>query len=345
MAPTATQACPAMTGSTDGRLLWVDVAKTIGIFLIVFSHADQNGYTESFLWTFHVPLFFFVSGYLMRDQPPDEFLRGVGRKLLLPYVYSYILITLISLPLRPGADLEWLGRTLAGIVYGTHSYPYFVNDALWFLPSLITVEILYVFCMRRLALSYLVFLAASYALFRQHYLDLFLSIDLSLLGLNYFLAGTLARRLDVLRPLEDSRPRLAAVAVVCCSITAAAASAGNVWYAGEHYGVALGAGLAGILMVVSVSMLLAPLLARQARARAVVTFVSSNTLFIYCFHALSSPAAAALLAPVALGPPLTRGAVTAALSILLLVPFLLIVRRFLPELIGLRRHAPLRRTV
>ena len=133
--------------------------------------------------------------------------------------------------------------------------------------------------------------------------------------------------------------RLAVVAAVCVLCTSLASDLGNVWYAGEHYALSLGAGLAGILMVVSGSMLLAPLLAGRRHARALCTFISSNTLFIFCFHVFSNPAAATLLGPIALGPPLTRAAATAVVSIALLVPFALLARRFLPELIGLRRGA------
>jgi uncharacterized membrane protein YcfT len=187
----ATKAQPAMHGPTDGRTFWIDVAKSVAIYLVVFSHADQNGFTESFLFTFHVPLFFFVSGYLAKPQGDGAFLRGLGRKLVLPYILIYVVVALVSVVVLPGGDVHALPRMLAGIVYGTHSYPYFVNDAMWFLPSLITVELLYVFCLRRFALSYLLFLGTSYVLYRRHELDLFLSIDLSLLGLNYFLAGAL----------------------------------------------------------------------------------------------------------------------------------------------------------
>ncbi|HUO79542.1 MAG TPA: acyltransferase family protein [Steroidobacteraceae bacterium] len=331
-----------MNAAAHGRTFWIDVTKSVGIYLVVFSHAGMSGFAESFLWTFHVPLFFFVSGYLTREQSGRAFLGNVGRKLLLPYVLSYLLIALLSVALLPGADLGSLPRVLAGVAYGTHSYPYFVNAALWFLPSLITVEVLYVFCVRRFAPSYLLLLAVSYVLYRQHYLDLFMSIDLSLLGLNYFLAGLLARRYELMRGIAAGGPRAALVAVAGALCTAAAASVGNLWYQGEHYALSLGAGLAGILMVVSASMLLAPWLGGQRAVRALLTFVSSNTLFILCFHVFSNPLASALLAPVALGPPLVRAVAVAALSIALLVPFMLLARRFLPELVGLRRGLPRR---
>ena len=326
-----------MSRPPEARLIWIDVAKTVGIFLVVFSHLGQSGFAESFLWTFHVPLFFFISGYLTKPRGDCEFLAGVTRRLVLPFIYIYVVTVLLTTVAHSDYDVHSILRALAGVFYGTHSYPWFVNDALWFLPSLITVEFLYTFCVRRFALSYLLFLAVSYALYRQHYLDLFFSIDLSLLGLNFFLAGVLAHRFDIFRGIATHRGRLVTVAVLGASCTAAAASVGNVWYAGEHYALSLGAGLAGILMVISGSMLLPSLLGGHRHARTLITFISANTLFIFCFHVFSNPFATAVLAPVVLAPPLTRAAATAIVSIALLVPFILLVRRFVPELIGLRR--------
>lgn len=71
-----------MNGRSEARMLWIDVAKTVGIFLVVFSHLGQSGSTESFLWTFHVPLFFFISGYLTRPRTDREFLSSVMSKLV-----------------------------------------------------------------------------------------------------------------------------------------------------------------------------------------------------------------------------------------------------------------------
>ena len=81
------QARRAAAAPPDARHLWVDIAKTIGIFLIVFSHLNQSGFSEAFLWTFHVPLFFFISGYLTKPQTDPEFLGRVTRRLVLPYLY------------------------------------------------------------------------------------------------------------------------------------------------------------------------------------------------------------------------------------------------------------------
>lgn len=43
-----------------------DVARGIGIFLIVWSHTMSDGEPlRSFLFSFHVPLFFLISGYFL----------------------------------------------------------------------------------------------------------------------------------------------------------------------------------------------------------------------------------------------------------------------------------------
>ena len=92
------------------------------------------------------------------------------------------------------------------------------------------------------------------------------------------------------------------------------------------------------MLVISGSMLVAPLLRTHRYLRTLFTFIAMNMLFIFCCHVFSNPIAAALLAPVGLGPPLTTAAAMAVVSIALLVPFnLTFVRRFIPELIGVRQ--------
>ncbi|HUO94680.1 MAG TPA: acyltransferase family protein [Steroidobacteraceae bacterium] len=329
-----------MSGAREERLLWVDIAKSLGIFLIVFSHVNQTGFTEAFLWTFHVPLFFFISGLLTKPQSDRESLGRIAHKLALPYVYIYVLTTLLTGAWHADFDPGHLGRTLLGVVYGTHSYPDFVNAALWFLPSLITIEILYALVIRRWPVGYVICLAVSVMLFRRHALDLFFSIDLSLLGLNYFLAGVLVRRFELDRALARSRIALLATAIAGAAATSWAASVGNVWYAGEHYVLTLGAGLAGIAMIAGVSMLLASLLGDLPGVRAAFERVSANTLFIFCFHVFSNPAATALLAPLAPSPPFVAAVLISIVSIALLMPLAVLVRRYVPELVGLRRRMP-----
>ena len=87
------------------RLQWVDCGKGIGIVLVVFGHvlAGTHGagilgdalfsYTYSFVYGFHMPLFFFLSGLFVERS----LARGTGpyfRSKLWSVVYPYVLWSL-----------------------------------------------------------------------------------------------------------------------------------------------------------------------------------------------------------------------------------------------------------
>lgn len=87
------------TADDAERVLWVDYAKGIGIALVVLGHV-QRGLTtagiltapwhasvDGFIYAFHMPLFFFLSGMLTgRVRPTREVVSGKARTLLYPYV-------------------------------------------------------------------------------------------------------------------------------------------------------------------------------------------------------------------------------------------------------------------
>lgn len=67
------------------RKAYLDIAKGIGILLVVAGHTDSP--LQAFLYQFHVPLFFFISGMLFHgDKPPRQYVCGKIRSLYLPYI-------------------------------------------------------------------------------------------------------------------------------------------------------------------------------------------------------------------------------------------------------------------
>lgn len=44
------------------RAEWIDVLKGIGIILVVIGHVNTKGFLVQWLYTFHMPLFFALSG-------------------------------------------------------------------------------------------------------------------------------------------------------------------------------------------------------------------------------------------------------------------------------------------
>ena len=50
------------------RIEWVDIAKGIGIFLMVMGHTGIPRIGNQWIYSFHMPLFFFISGFLFNTS-------------------------------------------------------------------------------------------------------------------------------------------------------------------------------------------------------------------------------------------------------------------------------------
>ena len=327
-----------MTNAPTQRHQWVDIAKALGIYLVALGHLDQPDAVSSFLWTFHVPLFFFISGFLAKDTATPVFFKHTLRRLAIPYVLLYILNVAITMVLDHRYDLHDIGTMLAGVAYGTHDYPGFVNAAMWFLPALIIVQIIHQLIIRRYPWAYLPILALSYAIYRSGAINLYMSVDLALLGLNYYLAGILANRFRLTVWLEGRTAVLLGLLLVAGTTTIMAASIGNVWYAGPHYALSLGAGLVGIAMVITGAQLLQSTLARSIWLQRAIVFVSANTLFILCLHQYTLRFGEALLAPLDTLSWGYKSMLITAVAVAVLVPINMLVLAYVPELVGVPRR-------
>ncbi len=120
----------------QNRDITLDIAKGLGIILVVVGHCI-NGKTIPgvFVYAFHMPLFFFISGVCFNaDRHPAflPFLQKRVRQLLLPAVLFSLLLTALSSLLMPGAGYRWENLLWQG-------FP----GAIWFLGVLFVTELLY----------------------------------------------------------------------------------------------------------------------------------------------------------------------------------------------------------
>lgn len=72
------------------QIQWINYLKGIGIVLVVAGHVYTN-FLSPLIFSFHMPLFFFIGGYLLSVKDPKEFLISKANHLLIPYL-SFIII-------------------------------------------------------------------------------------------------------------------------------------------------------------------------------------------------------------------------------------------------------------
>ncbi|MFZ5910140.1 MAG: acyltransferase family protein [Chloroflexota bacterium] len=177
------------------RIGYIDIAKGIGILLVAMAHTGLSlvaPYLHKLIYSFHMPLFFFLSGYFFDpDTPFLALLRKRFNAVLKPYLFTIFLIYLTSVSFTNMGFVTALGRIVKAM-YGTGRYIDWVQ--LWFLPSLFVTS-LFAFLFYRLILArignrivrWLVLLGLQAA--AVYSLKAFYPFSLTLLGKEYELFG------------------------------------------------------------------------------------------------------------------------------------------------------------
>ena len=123
------------------RVAWIDSFRGIAMVLVIYGHIF--GYEiilGRFFYLFHVPAFFFLSGYLFDpNKTCSEFLKSRFRTLLWPFL-TFGLTTImidfcIHLITKQPYDLVWQLRCMFIQMRGE-------NNRIWFLPCLFLSEII-----------------------------------------------------------------------------------------------------------------------------------------------------------------------------------------------------------
>jgi len=183
------------------RIAWIDTARGISIALVVLGHTILPHPWLVYVFSFHMPLFFFLSGYLFNPQRhPDwwQFLKKKALTLLLPYLIFYLL-NYIYWILRFNPQDYWEPiRTMLVSTDAIHA-PFI---PLWFLTCLFVLEIYFYFLQKFLPSFYLLIaVLASTALgiylSAIKHLALPWGIDIALAVTIFYYAGfTIKQKLD-----------------------------------------------------------------------------------------------------------------------------------------------------
>lgn len=80
------------------RIDYFDIAKGIGILLMIIGHMDLKKYPliNHFIYSFHMPLFFVISGYFFKVKEDKICIKSIINKLIKPYIITCLFIILIQ---------------------------------------------------------------------------------------------------------------------------------------------------------------------------------------------------------------------------------------------------------
>jgi acyltransferase len=137
------------------RLRWIDTLKGFGIILVVFAHHSLPLALNTYIYSFHMPLFFFISGFLFNfgkyAESFDNFVKGRFRSLVVSY-FSFALLTylfyfLMDKVFQPEVtNIDFFEVNALTGIYSILCAPgdlVSYNPPLWFLPCLFVTELLF----------------------------------------------------------------------------------------------------------------------------------------------------------------------------------------------------------
>ena len=316
----------------DNRIEWIDWMKALGIYLMVLGHFYSVG--EKFIYVFHVPLFFAISGFLNKKEVDSQvFWKKLWYNLAVPmlimavinFVYHSIL-QFFNGSFSP-ADAYWFVRNVAfGMVSGF--------DTLWFVFTLMMLKIIFQYCFSR-KLFYSLSVVMMVLAYVYNHIDLsglpfFLKEPNAIIDLctayPFFAFGVLMRNYkEMINALNNKAMLVAAFACGLLLVALCGTYNGYVGvyccnYGGNIFLFLVGA-VAGTVMIWALSKLF-------GSAPKPINIISRGTIVILGFHKILIDLVWAFAAPS------VWDVVFAALILLLFIPFIIATEKYFPLLAG-----------
>lgn len=325
------------------RKIWIDWAKTLSIFAIVWGHCFPEGLC-GFIYAFNVPVFFIISGYLChREASFGKCFDKTLHNLIIPY-FILAAIKVTGPVIKHIGDGEWIW-SVAAVLGGFHS----LNDApgcsnLWFVYSLVIVKLLFQVSSgkRDIALA-MACLAGAVVYNDILHLEWRWAVSNCLLAYPFFVIGNSLRDKDILQRLVTSARQyrygaaLAAALLIAVTYIVGTQNGQAKLYMGQYanntFLFAIGA-LTGSMAVFVLSALLDGVRLKITRV------ISSGTIVILVFHRELLHPLLKEIGKTDISSLLTVNTlvfVSAVIVVMAFYPIILLVKRFIPIVLGRRK--------
>lgn len=282
-------------------IVWLDYARFIGIYLVIFGHLLQRwpefscGIIKSiwdYIYMFHMPLFFIISGYLFKNDK-TQLISVRIKKIFYSLIIPYLLYQLVYFPvvlLKNGGiyNTSILFKILMGIILGdgyetSISLP--VNLPCWFIICIIQLRLLFIFIPINKISSFIlsIFSILTLVLLKFFDIDLYFCLDSTLMAIPYFIFGHYIAKKEIIENLRHNI-RFIVCLLLFVAVYVILKYNGSAQMNGPSFGdnIILNyfAGISGTIGVFIISNITSNFFNK----RKIIYIISRNTLFIIFFH-------------------------------------------------------------
>lgn len=193
------------------RIEWLDSLKGLAIILVVWGHLNIPLEAETIIYSFHMPLFFFISGYLFKNNNRSlkEYVQRKVNSLLIPY----FCFAALSIPFAIYLDFVYHAgfspsRLLINFFFLNGSVGW--NAPIWFLVVLFLVQVIY-FVINGSKINNAVFIIFSFIIGYVFALSGYrypLGLHVVSWGLVFYYLGNTARKKLIIEKITHTKAKL-----------------------------------------------------------------------------------------------------------------------------------------
>lgn len=275
----------------NNRIEWVDVAKAIAIILVGVGHYGPGAKLHTWIYSFHMPLFFMLSGVNLNVKKYNfiKFVLRKGKTLLFPWIIFTTLDALLQSCYRKmgvsANDYNIFnvpGKLIINLRHGDWDPIY------WFLPCLFLAEVL-IFLMikilgdnnKNIVLSIFVLFIIAFVYKKMIGRVLPWEIDLMPVVIPFVLIGFLYRK-SLMRTVDLWKDNKKIIFSIICLITGSVIGFYNAWISGEQVNINE-ASYGDIVLMIAGAILISfgIILAASFVHIRIVNYIGKNSMLFY----------------------------------------------------------------
>lgn len=267
------------------RINWIDNIKGFGILSVIIGHTILPNDLHVLIYTFHMPLFFLLSGYFLfyKDRPYIENLKNKAISLLVPFVifniFTFVSYDIGKIFLRgENFSINEFFEYLYYMVFGDR-----IDYYLWFLPCLFLSEMLLLLLPKKKSPKFLLltFLSLSVVGSIVNYIfqkPLIFNLDIVLISSSFIILG------NYLKQYNPKHMKATIAIALLVYIPFAYLSAKSTDFRGiDMYDCRFGNYLYFYIAAIAAIYVIFQIFKKLPNSK-FLSFFGKNTMLIYCSH-------------------------------------------------------------
>jgi len=283
-----------MEGKMKKRILYFDIAKGIAILTVIIGHlGGLPDIVGRFIFSFHMPLFFLVSGYFMKPMNVQEIFRKRGKELLIPYAITSLAVIVLAsckdmIQRKSVSEIlttctQWLWAAFYGSG-NNYTDPIYIKQigAIWFLLAMFFAFLIVNWALKYKNPPVLVLLMVFVGYYSSQIFWLPFSVQAGMVASGFVYLGFLARKYDIVEKIKT----IPFIFFICIFIwiVGLASGCGRLYLVRNYFGLGIwevAVSVCATSVILQVSYYIEK---NMGAVRRGLAWLGQNSLYILCLH-------------------------------------------------------------